>query len=299
MVDRVEDVDHGSSADVGDAEEPVTTSRYRVARMDCAAEEQLVRMRLAEVAAVEHVAVDLARRQVVVEHRLGSDAVTAALASLGLDTELLDTRDADAGDVSSPGHDTTRETVDRADPRRERRGLWIALAINVAFFVGEMTFGILSRSMGLIADAVDMGADASVYALSLVAVGTSVARKKRLARASGYLQFGLATAGLVEVLRRFATDSGPPDSSTMVVVASLALVGNVTTLLVLHRIRTGDAHMQASWIFTTNDVKANALVIVAAIAVGVTDSAVPDLVAGAVIFVIVANGARQILRLSR
>lgn len=304
MVDRVEDVDHGSSADVGDVEEPVTTSRYRVARMDCAAEEQLVRMRLAEVAEVDRVAVDLARRQVVVEHRLGSDAVTAALASLGLDTELLDTElldtgDADAGDVSSPGHDTTRETVDRADPRRERRGLWIALAINVAFFVGEMTFGILSRSMGLIADAVDMGADASVYALSLVAVGTSAARKKSLARASGYLQFGLATAGLVEVLRRFATDAGPPDSSTMVVVASLALVGNVTTLLVLHRIRTGEAHMQASWIFTTNDVKANALVIVAAIAVGVTDSAVPDLMAGAVIFVIVANGARQILRLSR
>jgi cation transport ATPase len=299
VVDRVEDVDHGSSADVGDVEEPVTTSRYRVARMDCAAEEQLVRMRLAEVAEVDRVAVDLTRRQVVVEHRLGSDAVTAALASLGLDTELLDTRDADAGDVSSPGHDTTRETVDRADPRRERRGLWIALAINVAFFVGEMTFGILSRSMGLIADAVDMGADASVYALSLVAVGTSVARKKRLARASGYLQFGLATAGLVEVLRRFVTDAGPPDSSTMIVVASLALLGNVTTLLVLHRIRTGEAHMQASWIFTTNDVKANALVIVAAIAVGVTDSAVPDLVAGAVIFVIVANGARQILRLSR
>lgn len=299
MVDRVEDVDHGSSADVGDVEEPVTTSRYRVARMDCAAEEQLVRMRLAEVAEVDRVAVDLARRQVVVEHRLGSDAVTAALASLGLDTELLDTGDADAGDVNSPGHDTTRETVNRADPRRERRGLWIALAINVAFFVGEMTFGILSRSMGLIADAVDMGADASVYALSLVAVGTSAARKKSLARASGYLQFGLATAGLVEVLRRFATDAGPPDSSTMVVVASLALVGNVTTLLVLHRIRTGEAHMQASWIFTTNDVKANALVIVAAIAVGVTDSAVPDLMAGAVIFVIVANGARQILRLSR
>jgi Co/Zn/Cd efflux system component len=40
-------------------------------------------------------------------------------------------------------------------------------------------------------------------------------------------------------------------------------------------------------------------VIVAAAAVAVTDSASPDLVAGAVIFVIVANGARRILRISR
>ena len=223
------------------------------------------------------------------DHRLGTEAVTAALESLGLDTELLDTGDRDA----------SSEIVDDVDPRRERRGLFIALLINAAFLVGEMTFGVLSRSMGLVADAIDMGADASVYALSLTAVGTSVGRKRRLARTSGYLQFGLATAGLVEVLRRFATDAGPPDSSTMIVVASLALLGNVTTLLVLHRIRTGEAHMQASWIFTTNDVKANTLVIVAAVAVGVTESAVPDLVAGAVIFVVVANGARQILRLSR
>ena len=39
--------------------------------------------------------------------------------------------------------------------------------------------------------------------------------------------------------------------------------------------------------------------IVAAAAVAVTDSASPDLVTGAVIFVIVANGARRILAISR
>ena len=56
--------------------------------------------------------------------------------------------------------------------------------------------------------------------------------------------------------------------------------------------------IQASWIFTANDIKVNALVIVAAIAVSVTDSAVPDLAAGAFIFAIVANGARRILRIA-
>jgi Co/Zn/Cd efflux system component len=57
--------------------------------------------------------------------------------------------------------------------------------------------------------------------------------------------------------------------------------------------------LQASWIFTANDIKVNGLVIAAAIGVAVTDSAVPDLVAGGIIFVVVANGARRILKISR
>ncbi len=285
----VERVESGPHADLGGAEGPVTTSRYLVAGMDCAAEEQLVRMRLAELDRIDRVAVDLAHRQVVVEHRLDTGTISSALESLELGATHLGDGDLAHGE----------EMATEADPGRERRGLWVALVINLGFFVGEMTFGVLSRSMGLIADALDMGADASVYALSLAAVGTSAVRKKRLARASGYLQLGLAIAGLVEVVRRVVVDAEPPDVGTMAVVAALALMGNVATLLVLHRIRTGEAHMQASWIFTANDIKVNSLVIVAAIAVAVTESAVPDLLAGAVIFLVVANGARRILRLSR
>lgn len=262
----------------------MTVSRYRVGEMDCPAEEQLVRMRLAELDHIDGVAIDLGRREVTVEHRLDTGVVTSALDALGLSTEHL-------GDGGS--------AVGTSDPRLERRGLWIALVINVTFFVAEFAFGLLGRSMGLIADAIDMGADASVYALSLAAVGTSIIRKKRLARASGYLQLGLAVIGLAEVIRRVVVDPAPPEVTTMIVVATFALMGNVATLLVLQRIRTGEAHIQASWIFTANDVKANVAVIVAAIAVAITGSAIPDLVAGAAIFVIVANGARQILRLSR
>ena len=43
----------------------------------------------------------------------------------------------------------------------------------------------------------------------------------------------------------------------------------------------------------------NLLVIIAAIAVAFTDSAAPDLIAGAIIFVVVANGARRILNITR
>ena len=46
----------------------MTVSRFHVAGMDCSAEEQLVRMALAEVDAVVRVDVDLDGRQVMVEH---------------------------------------------------------------------------------------------------------------------------------------------------------------------------------------------------------------------------------------
>ena len=262
----------------------MTVSRFHIARMDCAAEEQLVRMALSDVDGINRIEFDSDQRDVLIDHQSSADTIDAALQSLDLGARHVD----DTSEIGPAGA-----------PGRERNALIVALIINGGFFVGELTVGVISRSMGLIADALDMGADASVYALSLAAVGTAAARKKQLARASGYLQLGLATVGLFEVIRRFVVETGLPDPTSMIVMSALALAGNIVTLIVLHRVRSGEAHLQASWIFTANDIKVNALVIAAAIGVALTDSALPDLVAGAVIFIVVANGARRILGLSR
>ncbi len=254
--------------------------------MDCAAEEQLVRMRLDTVDGVDTVAVSLAEHTVTVGHDTDPEAIEEALRSLRLGTSRLD-------------DGTTAGATTGTDHRSERRALLIALGINAPFLVVELTAGLIAKSMGLLADSLDMGADAAVYALSLAAVGRPVRRKKRLAATSGYVQLGVAAAGLAEVVRRFVTGSSVPDVTTMVVVSLLAFVGNAATLLILQRVRTGDAHIQASWIFTANDIKVNALVIVAAIGVAVTGRPAPDLIAGALIFLVVANGSRRILQLSR
>jgi Co/Zn/Cd efflux system component len=264
----------------------MTISRFRIDGMDCSAEEQLVRMRLAQLDGVTGVGVDLPSRVVTVEHTLDAATVAAALDALDLDSSHVD----DGGRIAP---------LADHDPRRERTGLAIAFAINAAFLVAEVVFGAISGSMGLIADGLDMGADASVYALGLAAVGTTAARKNRLARTSGYLQLGLAVAGLGEVVRRVTFGGEPPDTTTMIAITTLALAGNIATIVVLHRIKTDEAHLQASWIFTANDIKVNALVIAAAFAVALTDSAIPDLIAGGVIFAVVANGGLRILRLTR
>ena len=261
---------------------------YHIPKMDCAAEEHLVRMRLDGLDGVQRLAFDLPARRLDVVHAGDAAPITATLDNLGLGARHVTTEASDDGPLSA-----------ESDAGEERRPLLLALAINAVFFVGELTAGLLAGSMGLVADSLDMLADALVYALSLAAVGGTVLRKKRLARMSGYLQLGLAVFGLVEVVRRFAMGEGVPDVTTMVVVAALALAGNVATLLILSKARRGEAHVEASWIFTSNDIKVNGLVIVSALVVWMTASGIPDLLAGGFIFLIVANGARQILALSR
>lgn len=262
----------------------MTVSRFHISAMDCAAEEQLVRMALSDLDGIDQLSFDLNKRDVMIDHDIDPAAIDAALQRLDLGARHVDDSSA---------------IVHSADTSRERNALVFAFVINAGFFVGELTVGLISRSMGLIADALDMGADASVYALSLAAVGTAIARKKQLARISGYVQVGLAVVGLVEVVRRFASDTELPDPSSMIVMSLLALAGNIATLVVLQRVRSGEAHLQASWIFTANDIKVNALVIAAAIGVAFTDSGIPDLAAGAIIFAVVANGARRIFAISR
>jgi len=252
--------------------------------MDCAAEEQLVRMALSELVDINRVEFRLDQRDVLIDHNTNLDAIDTALQALRLGATHVD-------DTSSIGA--------AVDIGRERKALIIAFVINAGFFIAELIVGLISASMGLIADALDMGADAGVYALSLAAVGTAATRKKQLARTSGYLQIALAIIGLVEVIRRFVADTELPDATSMIVMSTLALAGNIVTLLVLQRVRSSEAHLQASWIFTANDIKVNGLVIAAALGVALTNSAIPDLVAGGIIFIVVANGARRILNISR
>lgn len=266
-------------------------STFRVAQMDCSAEEQLVRMRLDSVQAVRRLSFDLPARRLEVVHAGKVAPVTAALSSLDLGAELIGS-EVDTMEDSLDGDDAGAE----AD---QRRVLWWVLGINAAFFVIEFVSGLVSDSMGLVADSLDMLADASVYALSLLAVGAVAPRKARVAAISGYLQLGLAVLGFAEVLRRAFGGGEVPEFQTMIVVAALALVANTVCLWLLQRERSAEAHMQASQIFTSNDIVINGGVIVSGALVYLLGVRWPDLVVGAVVFVIVLRGAVRILKLSR
>jgi len=173
------------------------------------------------------------------------------------------------------------------------------LIINYSFFAIEIITGLISNSMGLVADRMDMLADGIVYGLALIAVGGTIKRKKSIAKFAGYFQIILAVTGFTEVIRRFTGAEIMPEFKTMIAVSVLALIANSVCLYLLQKSKSNEAHMQASMIFTSNDVIINTGVILAAIFVNLFNSAYPDLIIGAVVFIIVGRGAYRILQLSR
>lgn len=265
---------------------PLEILRFKVPHMDCSAEEQLVRMQLATCEDIKRLVFDLPERTVAVTHTGNSGEIERLMRELNLGAALVE-----------------RAPVDELEPdagdEHQRKFLIIVLFINAALFVIELLAGFIAGSMGLVADSLDMLADALVYGLSLYAVGKALQHKKAVARASGYFQLILAVFGSVEVMRRFFGAGDEPSFSLMIGISLLALAGNVASLLILQRANSQEVHMKASWIFTTNDVLVNIGVMVAGVLVFVTRSKVPDLLVGAAVFVLVASGAFRILKLSR
>lgn len=177
----------------------------------------------------------------------------------------------------------------------EKGVLRVLLAINGVMFAVELVVGLLAQSTGLMADSLDMLADATVYGVALYAVGRSGDVKAGAARFSGWFQIALAAGVLFDILRRFIVGS-EPESWLMMAIGLIALVANVSCLLLLAKHRKGEVHMRASWIFSKNDVIANSGVILAGFLVYLSGTRWPDLAIGLVITSFVLNGGIKILR---
>lgn len=112
----------------------------------------------------------------------------------------------------SGGHSHSHGVTENTDTRR----LTAALALIVAFMVGEVAVGLIAHSLALLSDAAHMLTDAGALALSLVAL--------RLAKrpAQGQMTFGLKRA---EIL------SAQANGATLLVLAGLILFEAVRRLI--------------------------------------------------------------------
>lgn len=253
--------------------------------MDCPSEENMIRMKL-ESKPIQKLDFDIANRNLYVYHEGEITPIFDAVNDLNLGARIIKSEECEL-------------SLANEDHSKEKKLLWTVLIINFGFFVIEITTGFFSKSMGLVADSLDMLADAIVYGLSLYAVGHAVAKKKRVAKISGYFQLILAIFGFAEVVRRFLGFEDLPNFQTMIIVSLFALVGNVMCLYLLQKSKSKEAHMQASMIFTSNDVIVNIGVITAGALVYFTNSKYPDLIVGSVVFFLVAKGAFRILKLAK
>ncbi len=181
---------------------------------------------------------------------------------------------------------------------QERKTLQIVLAINALMFILELALGIIAESTGLIADSLDMFADASVYLISLYAIGRSNNLKRKAAKFSGILQTVLAFFVVFEVGRRFIFGSEPL-SLLMMTVGCLALIANAICLTLISKHKDDGIHMRASVIFSANDVIANIGVILSGILVLIFKSRYPDLIIGLIIAALVFRGGIRIINESQ
>lgn len=259
---------------------------FEIPKMDCPSEERLIRMKLDGVSEIKQLSFNIPERQLTVSHEGDADKVLQKLIPLNFGARIRETLE------------SSEVLAEELDPVSEAKVLKWLLAINGTMFIVEMVLGLYSDSMGLVSDSVDMLADALVYGLSLFAVGKALSAKKHAAKVSGYFQLLLALGVCFEAIRRFIYGSDP-QSSFMIGVSIVALIANVSCLFILFKHKNGEVHMKASWIFSANDVIANAGVICAGILVMVTGSSLPDLIISLIVSGIVARGAFSILSLSK
>jgi cation diffusion facilitator family transporter len=176
-----------------------------------------------------------------------------------------------------------------------RRALWIVIALNVGYGVIEMVGGFLAGSQALKADALDFLGDGLITFLGVLAIGWSLIWRARSALIQGLFLgiLGVAVIGNT-VWRVFAQQ--PVEAEIMGVIAIVALAVNVAAALVLVPHRAGDANVRAVWLFSRNDAIGNGAVVVAAVLVGLTGTAWPDLIVAFAIAALFLHSSWVIVR---
>lgn len=171
--------------------------------------------------------------------------------------------------------------------------LRLALGLNLIMFGVGLAAGLVAHSSALIADSLDMLADAAAYAVALMAQRRNAAFKVAAARASGYVLVVLGCAVLIDIVRR-AVFVTPADGTVMTVVACLSLATNFYVLRKLGTIKSDGVHLHATWIFTRVDIIVNFCVLLTGFVVRMTGFDYLDLIVGAGISIYILTEAREI-----
>ena len=181
-----------------------------------------------------------------------------------------------------------------ANSPRYRKILWIALIVNLAMFVIEISAGFKSGSTSLLADAIDFFGDAANYGVSLAVLSAGVVLRARAAFLKGVcmMAFGLFVLGRAAWMHSLG---GTPEALTMGSIGFLALVANVAVAAMLYAYREGDANMRSVWLCSRNDAIGNVAVMLAALGVVGTGSAWPDLLVACGMAMLALTGGWSVL----
>ena len=124
-----------------------------------------------------------------------------------------------------------------------RRALWAVIAINGAMFLVEMAAGMLAGSQALKADALDFLGDTATYSISLFVIGMPLVWRARAALVKG-LSLGAMGLWVLGTTAYHVLVLGVPQAEVMGAIGFLALVANLTSVLLLLKFRDGHANIR-------------------------------------------------------
>ncbi len=198
--------------------------------------------------------------------------------------------------MSADCHNHHCDSATAIDPRY-RKILWIALVVNAAMFVIEISASFTADSAALLADSIDFGGDAANYGLAIWALSMATLWRARIAwiKGASMLAFGVFVLGKALWMAVSAT---VPVAEIMGGIAVLALVANIGVALLLYAYRNGDANMQSVWLCTRNDAIGNVAVILAAVAVWLTGMGWADVLVAVLMGGLAIQSGARVIRLA-
>lgn len=178
---------------------------------------------------------------------------------------------------------------------RQSATLKLVLGINAVMFVVELSAGLLSGSVSLVADSLDMLGDALVYGFSIYVVARGARMKAQAALFKGGIMaaFGFFVLGQAVYKMLFPQ---LPVFEAIGAIGLLALAANGVCFYLLWRHRADDINMSSVWLCSRNDIIANVLVLFAGAGVWITHSGWPDIVVGLALAALFLRSALFVLR---
>ena len=206
-----------------------------------------------------------------------------------------------AGHSHSHGHDHAPAQGSHG------RAFAIGILLNSAFVLVEATFGLLSGSMALVADA---GHNLSDVLSLLIAWGASVMATRP---ASARFTYGLKSSTILAALANAALllvaigailfetlhrlfNPAPVEGFTMIVVAGIGIVINTATALMFMRGRKHDINIRGAFLHMAADALVSVGVVVAGVAILLTGALWIDPVTSLIIVAVIAWGTWGLLK---
>ncbi|RGP39928.1 Metal tolerance protein [Altererythrobacter insulae] len=181
------------------------------------------------------------------------------------------------------------------------RAFAIGIVLNTAFVIVEATYGFLSGSMALVADA---GHNLSDVLALMLAWGASVAAKKPpsarftygyksstiLAALANAMLLAIAIGAILfETIHRML-DPAPVEGMTMVIVAGIGILINTGTALMFMRGRKDDLNIRGAFLHMAADALVSLGVVIAGLAILFTGQSWIDPITSLVIVAIIGWG---------